>query len=102
VQLSAIHSSVEQYMQEHPMFGYLAAEMVTNYIGVEQGTDYELDRVLEKFERSASPDIINDPEDILEQVLAQMMRLKNMRVLLRSLINQKRAGWDNPLKSHQS
>jgi len=55
VQLFAIHSSVEQYMQEHPVFRYSAAEMVANYIGVGQGPDYELDSVLEKFEQSASP-----------------------------------------------
>jgi len=69
VQLFAIHSSVEQYLQEHPVFRYSAAEMVVS-IGVGQESDYELDSVLERFERSASPDLHSDPEDILEQALA--------------------------------
>ncbi|WP_375638032.1 hypothetical protein, partial [Bartonella sp. CL9QHWL] len=70
MQLFAIHSSVEQYMQEHPVFRYSAAEMGSS-IGVGQEPDYELDIVLERFERSASPDLHSDPEDILEQALAQ-------------------------------
>jgi len=58
VQLFSIHSSVERYLQEHPMFRYLAAEMVAS-IGVGEEPDYELVSMLERFEQSASPDLHN-------------------------------------------